>query len=135
MRYIQFKTEQELLKYLEKHRCEFSSHSLTYDYNSNVYTLFYQLKKETDSDAKDDPDAKADPVNHPSHYTQGKIECIDAMIDIFGVEAVKNYCLCNSFKYIWRHKMKNGDEDLAKAAWYMNKLQELHGKEKADANN
>ena len=129
MRFIEFDSKTELLEYLEKHRCEFSSHKVTFFHEKGVYILFYQLKKETD------PDTKADPVNHPSHYTQGKIECIDAMIDIFGVEAVKNYCLCNSFKYIWRHRMKNGDEDLAKATWYMNKLQELQEKEKADANN
>ena len=29
-----------------------------------------------------------DPVNHPSHYTGGKVECIGAMEVVFGKEAV-----------------------------------------------
>ena len=33
--------------------------------------------------------AKADPVNSPGHYKTGGIECIDAMIQVFGEEAVR----------------------------------------------
>lgn len=33
-------------------------------------------------------------VNHPAHY-QGKHECIDEMIALFGVEDVKAFCRCN----------------------------------------
>lgn len=66
-----------------------------------------------------------DPVNHPSHYTSGKVECIDAMIEVFGIEAVKSFCLCNAFKYHWRHDQKNGQEDIEKATWYMDKYREL----------
>lgn len=67
-------------------------------------------------------DAKPDPVNHPAHYTSGGIECIDAMQAAFGAEAVKDFCLCNAFKYLWRHRNKNGVEDLKKARWYLNRL-------------
>ncbi len=67
-------------------------------------------------------DAKADPVNRPAHYTSGGIECIDAMQAAFGAEAVKDFCLCNAFKYLWRHRNKNGVEDLKKARWYLNRL-------------
>ena len=66
-----------------------------------------------------------DPVSKPEHYTNTKVECIDAMIDVYGVEAVKSFCLCNSFKYHWRAKDKNGEEDLQKADWYMQKYKEL----------
>lgn len=69
-----------------------------------------------------------DPVNSPKHYTSGKVECIDAMIETFGVEAVKHFCLCNAFKYHWRHELKNGDEDIKKATWYMNKYKELENR-------
>lgn len=65
---------------------------------------------------------KPDPVNRPAHYTSGGIECIDAMQAAFGVEAVKDFCLCNAFKYLWRHRNKNGEEDLKKARWYLNRL-------------
>ena len=40
-----------------------------------------------------------DPVNKPEHYANTKVECIDAMIELYGVEAVKSFCLCNAFKY------------------------------------
>lgn len=66
-----------------------------------------------------------DPVNHPPHYTTGGIECIDAMVSAFGAREVSNYCICNAFKYIFRHERKNGEEDIAKAEWYLAKYREL----------
>ena len=64
-----------------------------------------------------------DNVNHPSHYTQGAIECIDAIAEatkgLFGIEAV---CTANIIKYVWRWKFKNGVEDLEKAEWYLKRL-------------
>ena len=74
----------------------------------------------------DEAEAKTDNVNHPAHY-QGKYECIDEMIAMFGVEAVKAFCRCNVYKYRYRADKKNGAEDLAKAEWYMDKLMELEG--------
>jgi len=64
-------------------------------------------------------------VNHPSHYNQGDIECIDAMLASAGKEAVKNFCHLSIVKYLWRFEHKNGFEDLEKAKWYMEKLIEL----------
>lgn len=67
-------------------------------------------------------------VEHPSHYNrEGSMECIDEMILIFGVEAVKNFCLCNAWKYRYRAADKNGAEDLAKSDWYIRKYNELSG--------
>ena len=66
-----------------------------------------------------------DPVNRPSHYTQGGIECLQAMEAAFGKEALANFCKCNAFKYIWREKLKNGKEDVEKAIFYLNKYLEL----------
>lgn len=64
---------------------------------------------------------KEDPTN-PDHYkSQTSLECIDAMKLMFGSAAVVNFCLCNAYKYIWRHKNKNGVEDLEKARWYINR--------------
>lgn len=71
-------------------------------------------------------DTPTNQVNHPSHYNQGKIECIDAMVAAFGVEAVENFCLVNAFKYVWRSRDKNGFEDIDKAIWYLNKVKELN---------
>ena len=58
-------------------------------------------------------------VSHPSHYNQGKYECIDVMAETFGIEATKHFCLLNSFKYVWRTGEKNGLEDLKKARFYL----------------
>ena len=70
----------------------------------------------------------SDKVNHPKHYNiPGRKECIEEMIDLFGVEAVKIFCELNAYKYRYRHELKNGSEDLAKAEWYMNKFRELEG--------
>lgn len=64
-----------------------------------------------------------DMVNHPSHYTQGGIECIDALeaatINLKGIEAV---CTANAIKYLWRWKEKGGIEDLEKSKWYIDRL-------------
>ncbi len=38
-----------------------------------------------------------DPVNHPSHYTSGSIECID-FIDSCGYGL--DFCLANAIKYL-----------------------------------
>lgn len=65
-------------------------------------------------------------VNHPSHYNrENSTECIEEMILVFGKEAVKNFCLCNVWKYRYRAADKNGVEDLAKSDWYFNKYKEL----------
>lgn len=65
-------------------------------------------------------------VDHPEHY-QGKNECIDVMIAMFGAEAVKSFCRCNAYKYRFRADKKNGEEDIRKAEWYESKLIELEG--------
>ena len=59
-----------------------------------------------------------DPVNHPAHYTTGKIEVID-FIDDKGL----GFCLGNAVKYIARAGKKDPVktvEDLQKAVWYIN---------------
>ena len=64
-----------------------------------------------------------DAVNHPSHYTAGGIECIEALkaatTRLTGIEAV---CTANAIKYLWRWKDKNGTEDLNKSIWYIKRL-------------
>ena len=67
--------------------------------------------------------ASKDMVNSPSHYTQGNIECIDAIEEVVkhldGMEAM---CTGNAIKYLWRWKHKNGTEDLKKAVWYIQRM-------------
>lgn len=65
-----------------------------------------------------------DPVNRPSHYTDGKIEVIDFIED-----KKLGFCLGNAIKYIARAGKKDPTkerEDIAKAIWYLNRyLKEL----------
>lgn len=60
-----------------------------------------------------------DPVAHPSHYTDGKIEVLDFIIDKgFG----EGFCLGNAIKYIARAGKKDPskyEEDLRKAKEYI----------------
>lgn len=65
-----------------------------------------------------------DMVNAPPHY-QGKHECLDEMISLFGLEAVKHFCMCNVYKYRFRADKKNGADDIAKAERYMDILMKL----------
>lgn len=63
---------------------------------------------------------KNDPVNYPSHYTDGKIQVIDFIED-------KNlgYHLGNCIKYIARAGKKDSSktiQDLEKAKWYLNRM-------------
>lgn len=60
---------------------------------------------------------KEDVINHPSHYTRGKIEIIDFIED-----QQLPYHLGNVIKYIARAGYK-GDklEDLKKARWYLDR--------------
>ena len=65
---------------------------------------------------------------NPDHYKNStSLECIEAMLIVFGKEGVIYFCLCNAWKYIWRWKNKNGIEDLKKAEWYVEKGRELLG--------
>ena len=73
-----------------------------------------------------DDEKTYDNINHPKHYCRdGGMESIDEMVLVFGAEAVKNFCLCNVWKYRYRAADKNGEEDLKKSDWYMRKYKEL----------
>ena len=41
-----------------------------------------------------------DIINHPDHYCKGKYESIDVMLEVFGTEAVKHFCMCNASRNI-----------------------------------
>lgn len=60
---------------------------------------------------------------NPSHYKQGKVECIDAIesatMNKKGIIATDTG---NVIKYLWRCEEKNGKEDLIKAKWYIENM-------------
>jgi hypothetical protein len=67
-----------------------------------------------------------DNVKHPSHYTYGKIECIDFILD-----KELDFSLGNAVKYIVRAGRKNPEkqiEDLQKAIQYIQfEIEHLEG--------
>lgn len=64
-----------------------------------------------------------DPVERPSHYVAGEIECIDAIQAATTQEEFEGFLRGNVLKYLWRCNLKsNKTEDLNKARWYLNRL-------------
>lgn len=66
-----------------------------------------------------------DNVNHPSHYTNRKMEAIDIIEMIIETENNPKvaYNMSNVLKYILRFRDKGKPvEDLKKAQWYLNRM-------------
>ena len=58
-------------------------------------------------------------VDKPTHYTSGAVECIDAIRSALSPDEFRGYCKGNIMKYVWRERLKNQDQDLQKAAKYL----------------
>lgn len=61
-------------------------------------------------------------VNHPKHYADSPIECIDAIEAQLTPEEFRGYLKGNIAKYVWREKSKGGTTSLQKAEWYLKRL-------------
>jgi hypothetical protein len=71
----------------------------------------------------DKPDNKPDMVNRPTHYNNGKMECIDAIHGMLTHDEYIGYLRGNALKYNWRCRYKGQPiEDLRKARWYEERL-------------
>ena len=126
------KYDKETNEYTDTYACVFDEMS------DNMLNKCYNWYKELDpaacesaEDSYCNKEPNVDMVNHPSHYTQGGIECIDALkaatVSKTGIEAV---CTANAIKYLWRYEEKNGIEDVKKARWHIDRLfRELEEKE------
>ena len=76
-------------------------------------------------------ETKSDMVNHPKHYTQGKLEVVEIIED-----QKLCYHLGNVVKYVLRSPYKGRQlEDLRKAVWYLNRKIELIEKQKNEQPN
>lgn len=118
------KYDKETNEWTDEYACIFS------DMDDNMLNKCYNWYKEIDPAACENgegdccnKESNVDMVNHPSHYTQGGIECIDALkaatVSKTGIEAV---CTANAIKYLWRYEEKNGIDDVKKARWYIDRL-------------
>ena len=62
-------------------------------------------------------------VDHPSHYNQGKIECIEALRECLTPEEFRGFLKGNTIKYLWRLNGKGKPkEDAEKGRWYLDQL-------------
>lgn len=87
-------------------------------YGQNNEVLLLCNDDELEFNLKDEDVTTNDAVNHPSHYTQGKIEVIDYIED-----KKLGYHLGNVVKYVSRAGHKNNAlEDLKKARWYLDRM-------------
>ena len=64
-------------------------------------------------------DAINSAVDKPTHYTSGAVECIDAIRSALTPDEFRGYLKGNIMKYVWRERLKNQDQDLQKAAKYL----------------
>lgn len=126
------KYDEETDQYTEDHGCVFED--MDNEMLDKIYGWYKEIDQVSCENAEDsccNKEPNVDMVNHPAHYTQGGIECIDALkaatVSKTGIEAV---CTANAIKYLWRYEEKNGIEDVKKARWYIDRLiKELEEKE------
>ena len=82
----------------------------------------YDFRRDTRTSVLTDPLVNHNPVDNPSHYNSGNIECIEAIEEALTDEELRGYFEGNCLKYLWREQYKNQLEDLKKAKWYLDRL-------------
>ena len=126
------KYDRDTSEFTDQYSCIF--HKMSDDMLNKCYNWYKELDPAACENTEGEccgKEPNVDMVNHPSHYIQGGIECIDALkaatVSKTGIEAV---CTANAIKYLWRYEEKNGIEDVKKARWYIDRLiKELEEKE------
>lgn len=82
-----------------------------------------ELKHNADSEETMSDKQGYDPVNHPSHYTQGGQEVIEIIQKVCPRDEFIGYCKGNILKYLARRNFKGFyKQDLQKADWYLDYL-------------
>ena len=95
------------------------------DYPNDIeknYEIIFGNAEDTEEEKKSE-----DMVNHPSHYTSGGVECIDAITSALSSyeDSVDSWLVGQVIKYLWRAPLKGKyDEDIKKAQFYLNRLVE-----------
>ena len=106
----------------------FTCYSL-YDVFPEVIEKNYEIIFGKMSETKEEKVEKKaeDMVNHPSHYTNGGVECIDAITSALSSyeDSVDSWLVGQVIKYLWRAPLKGKyKEDIKKAQFYLNRLVE-----------
>ena len=68
-----------------------------------------------------------------SYYLNDEgVECIDSMIEVFGIEKTKDFCLLNAYKFFWRCDKKDQKWDVDKGLGYLTLYKKLCDREKSE---
>lgn len=120
-----------------KNRCDGDFITAVYEkaknVNNNSLSNAYDIEKNYEiifgkaSETKEEKVEKKaeDMVNHPSHYTHGGVECIDAITSALSSyeDSVDSWLVGQVIKYLWRAPLKGKyEEDIKKAQFYLNRL-------------
>ena len=101
-----------------------------YPCKADIFEETYEVvnmvnKLNSNADAEETMSCKQDndPVNHPSHYTQGGKEVIEIIQEVCSIDEFIGYCKGNVLKYLARRNFKGFyKQDLQKADWYLDYL-------------
>lgn len=87
------------------------------------WDAIYKIPVDSNYCTNYEEDVIKDAVNHPDHYNNGGIECIEYLKDNMSWQGFTGYLEGNCKKYLhrWRYKQKPL-EDLKKARWYLDRL-------------
>lgn len=100
---------------------------MLYEDVAHIYDLTMNAMKQ------DEAEIKPDNVRHPSHYADHcSVECIDIIRLVLGDDGFRAFCLGNALKYLWRHKFKNGEEDLEKGNVYLCWLHDMESEQRTE---
>ena len=133
MKSIDDATPEEWNKLRTKHDVELSEWDEPNDhpvYGDKFVHDVYSLESETDDkNTSDNSLGKSyanlinTMVDHPPHYNNGNVECIEAIEAMLTPDEFIGYLRGNSLKYRWRFRYKSKPiEDLRKARWYEERL-------------
>ena len=118
------KYDRDTSEFTDQYACIFDE--MSDDMLDKCYDWFREIRPAACENAQDsccDKEPNVDMVNHPAHYTQGGIECIDCIKSaIVGKVGIEAFCVGNAIKYLFRYEEKNGIEDVKKARWYIDRL-------------
>ena len=118
------KYDKETDEYTDTYACVFDE--MSDDMLNKCYNWYKKLDSSACENVEDDccnKELNSDMVDHPSHYNQGGIECIDCIKSaIVGKVGIEAFCAGNAIKYLFRYEEKNGVEDVKKARWYIDRL-------------
>lgn len=110
-------------KFSDIHFDDFSFAPTLYCNKMSVCKMVNELNSNADTEKMMSCKQDNDPVNHPSHYTQGGKEVIEIIQEVCSIDEFVGYCKGNILKYLARRNFKGFyKQDLQKADWYLDYL-------------